>query len=218
METQIFACARTLIARSAIVSVVFQAAFTQANPLGQFEGHVDIGSPKIAGSATYNAVSQEYAISAAGVNMWANRDEFHFVWKRMKGDFILQARVELIGKGVDPHRKLGWMVRSSLDPDSPYADATVHGDGLTSLQYRRSKGAITEQVQSAAKGPDVIQFEKKGNTYTFSAAKFGETFTSCQLSDLAAGDEPYVGLFLCSHNSNVVERADFRDVRIIRPA
>jgi hypothetical protein len=119
---------------------------------------------------------------------------------------------------VDPHRKLGWMVRSSLDTDSPYADATVHGDGLTSLQYRRTKGAITEQVQSAVKGPDVIQFEKKGNTYTFSAARFGETFTSCQLADLEVGDEPYVGLFLCSHNSNVVERAVFRDVRIIRPA
>ena len=218
MKPLIVACVRTLMAMSLFVSVVLQAAFTQASSLGQFDGHDDIGSPKISGSATYNAVSQEYAISAAGVNMWANRDEFHFVWKRMKGDFILQARVELIGKGVDPHRKLGWMVRSSLDPDSPYADATVHGDGLTSLQYRRTKGAITEQAQSAAKGPDVIQFEKKGNTYTFSAAKFGETFTSSQLPDLAVGDEPYVGLFLCSHNSNVVERAVFRDVRIIRPA
>ena len=39
--------------------------------------------------------------------MWAQRDEFHFVWKRMTGDFILQARVELLGKGVDPHRKAG---------------------------------------------------------------------------------------------------------------
>src|SRR5262249_9182503 len=36
--------------------------------------------------------------------------------------------------------------------------------------------------------------------------------------DLALGDELYVGLFLCSHNSNVVERAIFRDVRVIRPA
>src|SRR6185369_6270665 len=140
MKPLIVACVRTLMAMSLFVSVVLQAAFTQASSLGQFDGHDDIGSPKISGSATYNAVSQEYAISAAGVNMWANRDEFHFVWKRMKGDFILQARVELIGKGVDPHRKLGWMVRSSLDPDSPYADATVHGDGLTSLQYRRTKG------------------------------------------------------------------------------
>ena len=96
-----------------------------AAPLGQFEDHTDVGSPRLPGSATYDAVSQEYSVSAAGLNMWANRDEFHFLWKRMKGDFILQARVEFIGKGVDPHRKLGWIVRSTLDEDSPYADATV---------------------------------------------------------------------------------------------
>jgi len=186
--------------------------------LGQFDGHGDVGSPRIPGSATYNAVSQEYALGAAGVNVWAKRDEFHFVWKRMKGDFILQARVELVGKGVDPHRKLGWMVRSGLEADAPYADAAVHGDGLTSLQYRRAAGAITEEVRSEAKGADVVQLERKGHTYTFSAARFGDPLTAVQLSDLGLGDDVLVGLFLCSHNPEVLERAVFRDVRIIRPA
>ena len=186
--------------------------------LGQFDGHGDVGSPRIPGSATYNAVSQEYALGAAGVNVWAKRDEFHFLWKRMKGDFILQARVELVGKGVDPHRKLGWMVRSGLEADAPYADAAVHGDGLTSLQYRRAAGAITEEVRSEAKGADVVQLERKGHTYTFSAARFGDPLTAVQLSDLGLGDDVLVGLFLCSHNPEVLERAVFRDVRIIRPA
>jgi TolB protein len=207
-----------LTALLALITLGAGNAVSQNNPLGQFDGHGDVGSPKIAGSATFNAVSQEYTISAAGANMWASRDEFHFLSKKMKGDFILQARVELIGKGVDPHRKLGWIVRSSLDHDSPYADASVHGDGLTSLQFRRTKGAITEQVQSPAKAPDVIQLEKKGDSYIFSSAKFGDLFQTCQLTNLALGDELHVGLFLCSHNSNVVERAIFRDVRIIRPA
>ena len=138
------------------------SALGQDGPLGLFDGHGDVGSPQIAGSATYNAVSQEYALRAAGVNMWAQRDEFHFVWKKLKGDFILQARVEFVGAGVDPHRKLGFIVRSTLEADSPYADVAVHGDGLTSLQYRRTKGAITEQVQSTQKAPDVIQLERKG--------------------------------------------------------
>ena len=149
--------------------------------------------------------------------MWGARDEFHFVWRRMKGDFILQARVELLGQGVDPHRKLGWMVRSTLDADSAYADAAVHGDGLASLQYRRRKGATTEEVASSVKGPDVVQLERKGNTFTFSAARYGEPFTLTRLADLALGDEVYVGLFLCSHNPDVVERAVFRDVRVVRP-
>jgi len=189
----------------------------QDGPLGAFDGHGDVGAPKIAGSATWNAVTQEYRLAAAGTNMWGERDEFHFAWKRMKGDFILQARGEHLGPGVDPHRKLGWIVRTGLDADSPYADAAVHGDGLASLQYRRARGAATEQVQSAVKAPDVIQLERKGTTYTLSAARFGEPLVSTTLSDLALGDEVYVGLFLCSHNPEVVERAVFRDVRIVRP-
>src|SRR4029079_449535 len=120
--------------------------------------------------------------------------------------------------GVDPHRKLGWIVRSTLDPDWPYADAAVHGDGLTSLQFRKAKGAITEQVTSPLTRADVVQLERKGDTYTMSVARFGEPFTVSTVSDLALGDEVYAGLFLCSHNPETVEKAVFRDVRIIRPA
>src|ERR1043166_330890 len=136
--------ARVLLASAIILATLaVLTAPLRAAPLGLFEDHADVGSPRLTGSATYDAASQEYSASAAGVNMWANRDEFHFLWKRMKGDFTLQARVEFIGKGVDPHRKLGWMVRSTLDEDSPYADATVHGDGLTPFNFRRTKGPIT---------------------------------------------------------------------------
>jgi len=209
---------RALGALAALVSVGHLSAFGQGASLGQFDGHGDVGSPKIAGSAIYNAVSQEYTLSAGGVNMWAERDEFQFVWKRMTGDFILQARVELVGQGVDPHRKVGLMVRSSQDADAPYVDGVVHGDGLTSLQFRRTKGAITEQVQSAVKGGDVIQIERKGQTYTFSAATFGEPFTNSEISDVSLGDEVFVGLALCSHNPEVTERAIFKDVRLVRPA
>lgn len=208
----------TLVALGALASLGHTVALCQETRLGQFDGHGDVGSPKIAGSATYNAVSQEYAFSAAGLNMWAQRDEFHFAWKKMKGDFILHARVGLVGNGVDPHRKLGFIVRSSMDADSPYADGAIHGDGLTSLQYRRTKGAITEQIESTLKAPDVIQLERKGTTYTLSVAHFGEPLVPTQLSDLDLGDDVYVGLFLCSHNPEVVERAVFRDVRIVRPA
>jgi TolB protein len=205
-------------ALAGVMLLVGSTALSDEGRLGQFDGRGDIGAPKIAGASTYNAVSQEYALSASGLNMWAQRDEFHFVWKRMQGDFILQTRVRLLGQGVDPHRKLGLIVRSTLDADSPYADAAVHGDGLTSLQYRRTKGAVTEQIESAIKGADVLQLERKGNTYTLGVAHYGETFTFSTISDLALGDDVYVGLFLCAHNPAVVEKAVFNDVRIVRPA
>jgi len=177
-----------------------------------------VGSPKIPGYATYNGATQLYTLSAGGVNIWGKRDEFQFAYRRIKGDFIVQAMVEFQGKGVDPHRKAGLIVRAGLDADAAYADAVVHGDGLTSLQFRRTKGAITEESRANIKGADVLQLERKGTTFTFSAAKFGEPFVTTEVKDLNLGDEVLVGLALCSHNPAVVERAIFSNVRIIRPA
>lgn len=188
----------------------------EAASIGEFSESRDIGIPKLAGSSSYDEGSQSYALTAAGQNMWAARDEFHSLWEKLKGDFILQARVEFVGKGVDPHRKLGSMIRSRLVPDPSYADATMHGDGLTALQFCRTNGAITEQVKSAATAPDFLQFERRGGDYIFSAARLGDPPVVCR-TNLYLADEVFVGLFLCSHRSNVVEKAVFKDVRIIRP-
>jgi len=202
---------------TALLSAVALSGVAQNNSLGQFEANGDMGNPTLVGSASYDPASQEYTLTGAGTNMWFGRDQYHFAWKKLKGDFILRTRVEFEGKGVDPHRKVGWMVRPSLDADAPYADTAEHGDGLTSLQFRRAKGANTEQVQLAITNANVLQFERKGNTYIFSAARYGEPFVTGQITNLDLGDEVYVGLYLCSHNGSVVERAKFRDVRIIRP-
>jgi hypothetical protein len=189
-----------------------------AAPAGQFADAGDIGAPEIAGSTTYDSLVQSYRMTGSGTNMWTNADQCQFAWNKLKGDFILRARIEFLGQGVEAHRKLGWMVRSSLETDSAYADGCVHGDGLTSLQYRRTKGAITEQVKLSIQGGDVIQFERRGQDYIFSAAHYGEPFVSTTLSGVDLGDEVYAGLFLCAHNGHAKEEAAFRDVRIIRPA
>ena len=202
------------------MTVVSALALASPNggPLGVFTAHADIGEPKLKGAATYNAATQEYRLTAGGTNIWGQRDEFHFAYRTLKGDFILQAQTQFIGEGVDPHRKAGWMVRQGLDADAPYVDAVVHGDGLTSLQFRRVKGGVTEQIESSIKGADVIQLERRGGTYTFYAAKFGDPFSAVKIGDVVLGDEVQVGLFLSSHNPEVIEQIDFRNVRVIRPA
>ena len=192
-------------------------ASAQNNSLGQFEGHADIGAPVLAGSASYDLGKQEYTLTAAGTNMWFGRDQFHFLWNRLRGDFILRARAEFIGQGADAHRKLGWMVRARPDADAPYADGAEHGDGLTSLQFRRAKGATTEQIVLPVTNASVLQFERKGDSFIFSAARQGEPFVSRALTNFDLGNEVFAGLFLCSHRGEVLETARFRDVRIIRP-
>jgi Tol biopolymer transport system component len=201
-----------------VATISVSSAFSQSIDLGQFVGQADIGPTKHAGEVKFDSASERYAVSGSGTNMWADRDEFHFAWKRMRGDFILSARARFLGKGTDPHRKLGWIIRKSLEPDSPYADVAVHGDGLTSLQFRRMPGGGTEEIKSSVTSADVIQLERKGGAYIMSVARFGEPLSPAKLAALDLGDEVYVGLFVCAHNADVVERAEFDNVRITVPA
>jgi tricorn protease-like protein len=137
----------------------------------------------------------------------------------MKGDFILYTRAEFVGaKGVEEHRKVGWMVRKTLDGNSPHVNAVEHGDGLTSLQFRRTTGAATEEIKSKITHADIIQLERKGKTYTMRVAKHGEPFVTEKIEDIDLGDDVYVGLFVGSHNVDVLETGVFRDVRISVPA
>jgi hypothetical protein len=185
---------------------------------GVFDGNNDVGKILHPGSASYNASSGDYELSGSGTNIWFTHDDFHYVWKQMKGDFILQARGKLIGKGVEQHRKFGWMVRTSLDSTSAMVSATIHGDGLTSLQYRKVPKTDVEETKFTISAPDVIQLKRKGNQYIMSVAHFGEPFVTEQVTGVDLGDDVYVGLFICSHNKDVVEKVSFDNVRIIVPA
>ena len=185
--------------------------------LGQFANQTDVGVVTPPGICEYDAERQVYTITSAGANIWGDHDDFHFVWKRMTGDFILTTRAEFTGAGVNPHRKLGWMVRTSLDTDSPSVSTGIHGDGLLTLQFRRTQGGPTEEVRIPLTAADVVQLERRGNTYIMSVAHSGEPFVAVQVADIDLGDEVYAGLLGCSHEVDVVEKVIYRDVRIVVP-
>ena len=72
--------------------------------------------------------------------MWFSSDNFQFAWKKWSADGSLTADISFVGQGGNAHRKAVLMMRQSLDQDSAYVDVALHGDGLTSLQYRDSQG------------------------------------------------------------------------------
>ncbi|MBS1668695.1 MAG: TolB family protein [Bacteroidetes bacterium] len=197
------------------ISMLGIPAFSQS--IGIFDGHSDVGTNVKPGSADYIPATGQYIISGAGYNVWFNHDEFQYVWKKIKGDFILYTRAEFLGPWVDYHRKVGWMVRKSLDGNSAQVNAVEHGDGLTSLQFRRTTNAQTEEHRMKMKYANILQLERKGNRYIMRAAVYGEPFQTDTLENLGLGDEVYVGLFVGSHNSDVLETGVFGDVRISVP-
>jgi hypothetical protein len=83
------------------------------------------------------------------------------------------------------------MVRGSQNGQAACVDGTVHGDGLTSLQFRRTLGADTEEIKAAITGADVIQLARQGTTFTLSVARYGEPFVTSTL----AGRKTYLFQF-----------------------
>jgi TolB protein len=189
----------------------------QQNPIGIFEGHTDVGTNVKPGSATYIQETGQYIISGAGYNVWADHDEFQFVWKKVKGDFIISSRAEFLGNWVSYHRKVGVMARKTLDGNSPHVNTVEHGDGLTSLQFRRTAGAQTEEIKSKLTRANIIELERKGNLYMMRVAIYGEPFVTDTINNIDLGDEVYVGLFVGSHNADVAETGVFSNVRLTIP-
>ncbi len=193
--------------------------FAQGEPLGQFEGHCDLGSPAITGSASYDPAHQTYTLTAGGINIWGTNDQCHFLWKKMSGDFILRARLDLADQGTVEHRKIGWMVRSSLAANAAFVDGVVeNGGGLTSLQYRRFDGGHSAMMPLPLTKTDFVQLERRGTNYIFSAAFAGEPFASTNCATVSLPDDVFAGLCICAHEPNIKEGVVFRDVQIVQPA
>jgi regulation of enolase protein 1 (concanavalin A-like superfamily) len=174
-----------------------------------FEGAADVGNPRLKGSFRYDKATKAYALTGAGTNMWLQNDEFFMVWKKETGDFSLSARVAFKGEGVNAHRKLGLIIRQSLAGDSKYADVAVHGDGLTSLQYRDASGGETKEIVAANSHADHITLERTGKTIRMktAAGKYTQEVTAEVELDLP--EACYVGLFVCSHEADALETAFF---------
>src|ERR1700744_2964759 len=196
---------------------LFSVSSTTAQTLGLFEGHGDVGTNVKPGAALYIPETRQYVISGAGYNVWGDHDEFQYVYKKIKGDFILYTRAEFLGTWVGYHRKVGWMIRKSLDGNSAHVNAVEHGDGLTSLQWRPTAGAQTMEHRMKMTHANILQLERKGGIFIMRAAIYGDTYQTDTLTGVDLGDEVYVGLFVGSHNSDVVETGVFSNVSISVP-
>lgn len=198
-----------------IILIVALGSCNTSPDLGIFEGNGDIGNVRQAGSVVFDSSDSSYTVSGGGTNMWFNSDELHYVWKQVSGDISLAADIEWVGEGVEPHRKACLIIRQSLDTSSVYADAAVHGDGLTSIQYREISGGMTREVQSNISSPRRVRIEKTGDYISMSLAFGDEEFNYSGGTFRLPFSEPfYIGLGVCAHNNDTIETAIFSNVLI----
>ena len=186
-----------------------------AAPVGMFEGHGDVGAVLHPGSVEYRPDGRSYTVAGSGENMWSTSDAFHYAWKEASGDLSLAADVAWIGAGTDPHRKACLVIRQGLDAGAAYVSVALHGDGLTSLQFREAAGAATHEVQANVLAPRRLRVEKRGDyVRMFLSAEGAEPAFSGGAVRVSFREPFYVGLGVCAHNKDVTERAVFSGVEL----
>jgi Tol biopolymer transport system component len=201
-----------------VVFYIFSSLVGNAQPMKYKFAGISVGNPKLSGSTHFDNQTQTYTLKGAGENMWFNKDEFWFENIKIKGDFILSANLGFVGSGVNAHRKIGLMVRSGFETDAAYVDCAVHGDGLTGMQVREKKGENTDEVKSTVSAPEFVQIERKGTNYIVRVSKNNQPLEVVAEKRFDLGEEVLAGLFICSHDPDVVESAKFWNVRIEIPA
>jgi TolB protein len=188
--------------------------FVCSAAVGVFERDADVGDTPKTGNVEFDADTEDYRVTGGGANIWAKVDAFHFAWRQISGDVVVTADVKFIGTGAVDHRKAVLMIRQNLDRDAAYADVALHGDGLTSLQFRPAAGAETLEQRSTLNMPTRIRIARNGNKFTMYAAKDGEELTPSGPATVVLQDPVYVGIGVCSHDANTLETAVFSNVRI----
>ena len=165
--------------------------------------------------------TKTYTLNGSGYNIWFNRDEFQYAYKKIKGNFTLTAHFEFEGSGKEAHRKIGWMVRESLADTAVHISAVAHGDGLTVMQWRVKTGMNMRDPEDEIRAPEqkkysIIQLQRKANNFTMRIAeKEGDPFIVVGEHEMSnMPDEVLAGIFICSHNPDVIETAKISNVHI----
>ena len=211
------------VSTTLLLLMFFQFSNGQATHIGIFDKSADIGNPKNAGASQYDESTQTYYMKGSGYNIWFNRDEFQYLYKKIAGDFILTANFAFQGNKGNEHRKIGWMIRESTDEEAASYIATTHGDGLTVLQWRPLRGAYMRDPEDEIFFPkkvvfQTIQLERIGKTITMRVANWGEPLQDVGSTDMyAMQDSVLVGLFISSHDADKTEEAKMWNVRIDKP-
>ncbi|WP_459191481.1 hypothetical protein [Halosimplex sp. J119] len=181
------------------------------------------GSGVVAGATTIT-------IQGAGYDIWNGRDEFHYYYTELEGDFDVTVRVDDLEE-TDPWARAGLMVRQTLSDDAEHAMIRKTPGNGTSLQWRSDDGSQAESTTSddgsseAEVSGGTIEatwqrLVRSGDTIEAYGSQDGENWTL--IADISPGEvdfagSAYVGLAVCSHSEGTLTTAEFSNLSGLSP-
>ena len=168
----------------------------------------DIGSPGVAGSASYD--DGTFTVSGSGNDIWQTLDQFNYASEPFSGNETITARVTS-QSDTDPWAKSGIMIKQSDAPGSPYVLlAETPGNGVQ-FQYNfdTTVAGGTYTLPNAW-----LRLQLAGGVVTAYDSPDGVTWTEVGSSPLVLSGSATIGLAVCSHNNGVINTSTFDNVTL----
>jgi hypothetical protein len=178
------------------------------------------------GSFGYDPATKIYTVTGGGADIWDKADAFHYVYKQLSGDGEIIAQVvEIGGPSANEWRKVGVMIRESLDAGSRHALMAVSPGASHGLafQYRDKSGnSNSEHGVDNATAPYWVKLVRRGDEFTGYHSPDGITWTmkdpagverdAANPVTIEMGPNVYIGLAVSSHDAKVMCKSVFSDV------
>jgi regulation of enolase protein 1 (concanavalin A-like superfamily) len=177
----------------------------------------DIGSPSLAGSATFS--NNTFTIQGNGGDIYGTSDQFNYAYMSASGDLTITARV---ASQTNTHAwaKSGVMIRETTAANSAYVGIYVTPSNGVDMQYRSATGVSATDLArgSGIVAPYWLRLVRSGNTFTGYSSADGVTWTQVGSISVTMASGVTTGLAVCSHNTAALSTATFDNVGITTPA
>ena len=174
----------------------------------------DIGSPGLAGSASYT--NGLWTVAGGGADIWGTGDQFNFCSNSLAGDGMIIARVAS-QSGTDTFAQTGVMLRSDTTAGSPEASVLITpGSGVT-FRYRLASGGSTAQsITSGITTPVWVRLGRSTNTFTAAYSSDGISWTQLGSPQIISmGSTVLAGLAVTAHNNALINTGRVANVLIV---
>jgi uncharacterized repeat protein (TIGR01451 family) len=169
----------------------------------------DVGSPAIAGSASYD--SGVFTVNGAGTDIWGTSDQFNYVNQPLAGDGngTIIARLTSM-TNTSSNAKAGVIIKQSTAAGSNYMLIADSPSGTVKVQYDFN-GSVTASTTYAF--PNAwMKLVSLNGTITAYLSSDGVNWTSVLHKTLPITFPATIGLFECSHNASALGTATFDNV------
>lgn len=191
---------------------------------------LDIGSPRLPGATKSWPAGLE--IVAGGEDIWGTRDEFHFAYIKVTGNFELSVRLDSLAM-ADVYTKAGVMLRASLAEGAEHVMLLAFGDNQP---RNKNNGGLEFQSRLTANGPchgiyppqplppqpdfpasypNVwLKLIRTGDTFTSQSSRDGQQWKTFSVHQQPLPAAAYLGLAATSHNVNQTIKAVFTQLNL----